>query len=575
MADKPHASKDPSTRLIQVEQLYEFALAVGSSSNLLDNCQHFFEKVVTRRNLSYAALWLQHPLGQADATCALTYSDPKSEYSGPQQMPANSSLWLAIREQGLLSIDRKKLLAQPWNETDYLPRGDSFTFVHLHNLGFIVFAGHARHGRWPSSRLHEMRPIFDNFATSIRSSIHFEQLQVEIIERKNAERKATQASEVKGQFLANMSHELRTPLNAVLGMSQLLEETALDGEQKELVEIIQTSSHTLLNLINDILDFSKLEAHKVVLDTSHFDLFQLIKIIDRTFRKSCEQKGLHFDIQVDENLPAWLIGDAMRIKQILLNLMSNAIKFTEQGEIDLLVRLDSMEDDRVVVQFCVSDTGIGIAAKHLDGLFDSFFQVDASITRKFGGTGLGLSICKQLAELMHGRIEVDSQPGQGSTFCLTLPLRVSSEIRNGQDNKTDDTAANDTKPTHILLVEDDHFNQLVAQKLLLKLGYRCDIAHNGQQAIDALRQRQYDLVFMDMEMPTMDGIEATQRIRNSTGKTLNPDVVIIAMTANVMEADRHLCLRVGMNDFLNKPFSKNELAEKIDIWLGQDTNESY
>ncbi len=419
---------------------------------------------------------------------------------------------------------------------------------------------------WEPWQLSQMIPIFNSFASSIRSGIHFEQLQNEIVERKNAQQKAIDAIEIKSQFLANISHELRTPLNAVLGMSELLGDTDLDSEQQELVDTILNSGKSLLHLINDTLDFSKLEAKKISLENIHFDLHETIQSVHQTFRSQCRLKNLDCEVNMDENLSRYYMGDPLRIKQVLLNLISNSIKFTQQGKIDIKLAQSAIENDLAYIKFSVTDTGIGIAKENQQKLFDCFHQVDSSTTRKFGGTGLGLAICKQLVELMQGEMTVNSQVNCGSAFSFTLPLQVSFENSESRPDDNTETDLSD-KNAEILLVEDDKINQMVAQKLLEKQGFSCDIAETGLEAIQLLKLKNYDLVFMDMQMPQMGGLEATRIIRQADSGVINPQVIILAMTANTMESDRHLCLQAGMNDFMTKPVSRQQLVKKLETWL--------
>lgn len=552
--------------LSQIIQLYEFSQAVASSNDLQKNCKFFFDRILARRNLSYAALWIQNPIDEEFSDLSLVYSDPKSEFNGPDLIQKNSSFFASITKKQIFSISREVLRNKSWCDNNYLPNGDSFTFIYMTNIGFIVLAGYDQRGLWETWQLSQMIPIFNSFSSSIRSSINFEQLQKEIIERKNAQQEAIQASEIKSQFLANMSHELRTPLNAVLGMSELLGDTDLDSEQQELVETILNSGKSLLELINDTLDYSKLEAKKISLENIHFNLREAIQSVLLTFRGQCHLKNLGCKIDIDDNLSHYFMGDPLRIKQVLLNLISNAIKFTQQGGIEIRLTQTAIENDFQHIKFSITDTGIGITKENRVSLFDSFHQVDASTTRKFGGTGLGLAICKQLVELMQGEITVNSQLNRGSNFSFTLPLLVSFEQSETEYNDNAETDLID-KNAKILLVEDDKVNQMVAQKLLEKQGFSCDIAQNGLEAIELLKLTDYDLVFMDMQMPQMGGLEATRIIRQSDSGVIDPQVIILAMTANAMESDRHLCLQAGMNDFMSKPVSRQNLIKKLETWL--------
>lgn len=554
--------------LTQMIQLYELSLAIGHSSTLTGNCRYFFGGLLAKRKLSFAGLWLLDDRQTTKYEFHLRFHEPISRYSGPRSLDINHPLIQEIEKRKVFCSNRPELEKHVDGVNEYLPNGDSFIFFHLDQLGFVLLSAESDKAIWPDWQLGQMKPIFNRFAESIRSNLYFEQLQEEVHERKNAELQAVQSRELKERFLANMSHELRTPLNAVLGMSQLLEDTDLDSEQAELVDTILKSGQSLLALINDILDLSKLEAGKVSLEKIHFSIDEIIDVINKTFARDIEAKGLKFEIIENALSSRHLLGDPFRIRQVLNNLLSNALKFTEQGSIKLVIKqmAGSKSSHKLDIEFRVIDSGIGIDVASHGDVFDSFQQGDTSITRRFGGTGLGLAISKQLVQLMQGKFSVKTKVNAGSEFCFQIPL-IKSE--SGHSYDADIVEPSYRKPVDsakILLVEDDAFNQLVTVKLLGKLGFSCDVVDNGQKAVDLLEQIEYDLVFMDVQMPVMGGLEATRLIRNSDAE-INRDITIIAMTANAMESDRHLCLQAGMNDFLPKPINRALLADKLEIWL--------
>ena len=374
---------------------------------------------------------------------------------------------------------------------------------------------------------------------------------------------AESASQAKSVFLANMSHEIRTPMHGIIGLIDLLATTPLDSKQREYVELVQSSAGALLTVINDVLDHSKIEAGKLLVESYTFDLWRLVRELSFAFTNIAQNKSIAFHTTVVPEVPQFVRGDANRLRQILSNFLSNATKFTERGTVNF--RVTPSDDSRKPhwVRFEITDTGIGITDSQTKRLFHPFEQADSSTSRKFGGTGLGLPIAQKLTQLMGGETGCQSQYGVGSTFWCELPLPVSSEIQTQDEH---DTNVSESKPMHILLVDDVNVNLIVLSSMLQKWGHIIETVTNGKQAIELMKQHRYDLVFMDCQMPEMDGYECTERIRVPETGVLDTQVPIIAVTAHAMTGDKERCLASGMDDYISKPIDRNELQSKLIKW---------
>jgi len=382
------------------------------------------------------------------------------------------------------------------------------------------------------------------------------------------------ALQIKGEFLANMSHEIRTPMNGINGMITLLMESeGLTPVQREYTELAKESIDSLLRIINDILDFSKIEAGKLDVEHIEFDLYHLLNSIQKMFSFKIKTKQLDFIWSIDQKLPPKVCGDAIRLKQIIINLIENAIKFTDKGYVKVEIALLNENPVSATIQFSVQDTGIGISEEDQQNLFQSFTQADSSITRKYGGTGLGLTISKQLAKLMNGRIEVESNKGQGSQFkliCNFLKSHTSKEESTGISKPIIQSpiTPGQKKKLKILLAEDNPINQAVAKAILKNHGFDANIVVNGHGVLKELKQTPYDIILMDIQMPELDGIETTKLIRENHDKKI-ASIPIVALTAHSIKGDRERFLSAGINDYISKPIQPEELIKVLEKYLTQ------
>ncbi|MEQ8525147.1 ATP-binding protein [Gracilimonas sp.] len=393
-------------------------------------------------------------------------------------------------------------------------------------------------------------------------SLKQEKLETYIEQLEVATEELAKSTKAKSEFLATMSHEIRTPMNAILGMTHLLKQDSPRQDQIEPINILDFSGKTLLSLIDDVLDFSKIEAGKIEFESIEFELNKLVNVIIESFKITAKNKGIDINTEIGEGIPNILIGDPARLTQILNNLVSNALKFTEEGEVRLSVNAVEDLDQSIRLQFAISDTGIGIEEARVNTIFESFTQASQNTKRLFGGTGLGLTISKQLAELQGGSISVESEEGEGSTFFVELTFDKGSSDDEAKAITQDEDSSKSLSGLRVLLAEDNLVNQKVMLRFLERWNVEMKVVDNGEEAVEAIRESNFDVVLMDLQMPTMDGYEASEHIRK-LDDPYKRNIPIIALTAAALKEVREKVYASGMNDFVTKPFNPADLEQKL------------
>jgi len=550
-----------------ISLLYELSLSVGRSLDIEENSANFITTLMRRKNLTYASFWMKSELldHRGGDTFTLVYSHPN--YPLKQELiPFSHPIKAVLDQEEIFTINSKEDGYEKISWEEETKEG-SLAFFRLKDLGFLKLYAFQRSNILEQKQLYKLKNVMKQFAFSIQAGLYQRNLITEIQERKQVEQELRHSKEVEEQFFANMSHEIRTPLNGMLGMMNLMLGTELASEQREFTQDMLVSGKHLLGILNDILDYTKIQQGKIVLEQVKFDLRTHINSIYKTAKSSLLEKNVEIFLDFDPDMPRFVKGDPLRLDQILQNLVSNAIKFTDQGQINISIKPQFENNKKIRAIFSVEDTGIGIAEDKKDHIFSNFIQADTDTSRKYGGTGLGLAIVKQLVELMGGEIDLRSELGKGSCFFFTLEFdSCSQEVPKRKVEAMEQVDS--LKGYRILLVEDTLMNQKVATRMLRKWGADVECVENGKLAVEICQREHFDLVLMDLQMPVMSGFEAATAIREELYPPMSK-VPIIALTAAVRDNVKKKILEVGMDAFVLKPFEPRQLLDVIKFYLNK------
>ncbi|MCI4667223.1 MAG: ATP-binding protein [Bacteroidia bacterium] len=551
-----------------ISLLYELSLSLGKSHDIKENAGNFISTLMRRKGLSYASLWIKAEKLSHEEESGFykrIYAYPHFR-AGKQYLSFSHEIHSILEKNEVYVVESSDPVFQDFYHNEGEAMG-KLAFLKLGDVGFLKLYSFSKKDTLKHEQLYKLNKVLDQFTHSLRACMVHGQLKKEIQDRKKVEKELRTSKEAEEQFFANMSHEIRTPINGMLGMMNLMGGTQLTEEQREYLNDMILSSKTLLSILNDILDFSKIQQGKIIIEQVRFDLIGRLRSQCNMAQSRADQGKLNVKLDLGVNVPQFVAGDQFRFDQVMNNLISNALKFTEEGEINIVAKFLGEENGMDLYLFKVEDTGIGIPEEKQESIFSSFVQAEAYTSRMFGGTGLGLPIVKQLLELMGGEIRLDSEPGEGSSFYFTLPLgRVSQEAGTHSKDRGLVEKGSQLKGYHILLVEDTPMNQKVGVRMLKKWGAGVEIAENGLLGFEKCRDKKFDLVLMDLQMPVMSGYEAAIKIRNEL-PTPKSKVPIIALTAAVRETVKRKVLESGMDSYVMKPFEPDNLLGIIKFYL--------